>query len=694
MSNIWEFLLQTILTSITAALILVMKQILADKLSPRWQYGIWSVLAVRILLPVNLQRSIQPSLSIRMETVKTAVERSLDSAYSSAFAPISINSGLPLFFGKPQSITDHLFLIYLSGVLISMLWFAFSYLYLRSLLRHRKPVTSSMQQKIACVCSSYSLKSCKAVSIDGLSSAFICGVFRPVLVLPADEDIDEKVLLHELLHLKYADAFQNMVWCVLRAIHWCNPFLQYTFNRIGNDMESLCDQRVLERLNGEERRAYGRILLSMANERFARAPGTTSLSNGGKNISRRITAIVRFKKYPRGMNLVSICIIIVLACPSMIGTTYTWDTSNFNPSNRQELEQSMVMTRINRCTTPAGALDTYAKGIMFENGIYIAAASSLSKQEELTEKLYRNLQTGKQPAYYLHSGLRMENLYVDNGYYIFNLQKYSDDSFKAVLAFDSKISDPGNPHDSEKDCLYNHNAVIVPVTIRCETSLNRFILQENTWVVEETGQKEIITEYDLTYAGLPEYNFGKDYEIEGTQHFTASGENGTVELTRCMTYAVGSTDGNSFLNLLGWNSFDRTAKTDAEFAFVGVNYTARYLIGEDAGTNRPKSIIGMQIVDRTADNDTPDFPDVDMTAADTGGSTGNFCSWINETVEPDWDGNLTDTEFQIQYPYDPDSGKESIPESYAIRIFFDGRPVEDFMLEKVPYLTLPYPVRR
>ena len=49
------------------------------------------------------------------------------------------------------------------------------------------------------------------------------------------------------------------------------------------------------------------------------------------------------------------------------------------------------------------------KGIMFENGIYIAAASSLSKQEELTEKLYRNLQTGKQPAYYLHSGVTIHS---------------------------------------------------------------------------------------------------------------------------------------------------------------------------------------------------------------------------------------------------------------------------------------------
>ena len=92
----------------------------------------------------------------------------------------------------------------------------------------------------------------------------------------------KRFLLHELMHRTYADALQNAFWCILRALHWCNPFLQYVFHRIGNDMESLCDQRVLEELEGEERRAYGKILLSMTDEKYARAPGTTSISNGGK----------------------------------------------------------------------------------------------------------------------------------------------------------------------------------------------------------------------------------------------------------------------------------------------------------------------------------------------------------------------------------------------------------------------------
>ena len=40
MTNIWEFLLQTLTVTIAAGLLLVIKELLRDKLSPRWQYGI------------------------------------------------------------------------------------------------------------------------------------------------------------------------------------------------------------------------------------------------------------------------------------------------------------------------------------------------------------------------------------------------------------------------------------------------------------------------------------------------------------------------------------------------------------------------------------------------------------------------------------------------------------------------------
>ena len=41
-SNIWEFFYQTLSVSLAAAVLLAVKWLLRDKLSPRWQYAVWA----------------------------------------------------------------------------------------------------------------------------------------------------------------------------------------------------------------------------------------------------------------------------------------------------------------------------------------------------------------------------------------------------------------------------------------------------------------------------------------------------------------------------------------------------------------------------------------------------------------------------------------------------------------------------
>ncbi len=82
MNNIWEFLLQTATVTLVALFLLVIKRIFADKLSPRWQYGIWLIFLLRILLPVSMTRNVLLPLPLELETLKSMVERGLTSSYS------------------------------------------------------------------------------------------------------------------------------------------------------------------------------------------------------------------------------------------------------------------------------------------------------------------------------------------------------------------------------------------------------------------------------------------------------------------------------------------------------------------------------------------------------------------------------------------------------------------------------------
>ncbi len=120
MENIWGFFLQTVSVSLTACLILFLKWIFADKLSPRWQYGVWCILALRILLPINIHRYILPSLLIRIEAWKAGVEQGIQSLYTKAYAPIAPGHIFPVINGFPGSITDWLFIFYITGVILSL----------------------------------------------------------------------------------------------------------------------------------------------------------------------------------------------------------------------------------------------------------------------------------------------------------------------------------------------------------------------------------------------------------------------------------------------------------------------------------------------------------------------------------------------------------------------------------------------
>ena len=286
MRDFWSFLLQTLTASGAAVLVLAVKAVFRDKLSPRWQFAAWGLLALVLLLPAGRGgRYVLVNWPLFVEALRSLFAGEYG-VLTRVTAPVPLPPGSP-----PETVWDWLFLIYLTGAALLLGRYVLSYLRLRLALRRGRE-----DDQVRRVAEVYGLRPCGAVEAPGLSSAFICGVLRPVLVLPEGQETDDKVILHELLHLRHRDAAWGMLICLFRCMHWCNPLLWYCADRAGNDLESLCDQRVLEKLEGEDRRDYGRILLSMASEKYARVPGTSSMANGGKNIRRRIEAITRFKR--------------------------------------------------------------------------------------------------------------------------------------------------------------------------------------------------------------------------------------------------------------------------------------------------------------------------------------------------------------------------------------------------------------
>ncbi len=566
------------------------------------------ILALRVLLPAATSRGLIPSLALWLETAKSAAEMRLASAYSGAFEVIGLESSFPWIDAAPVSVTDWLFVLYAAGVLATVLRYAAQYLRLRRLLRRGEPVCAATEAAIAAVAEEHGLRKCRAVAVPGLTSAFVCGVFRPVLAVPEGETPDRKILLHELLHLRYFDALQNALWSLMRALHWCNPFMQYVFDRIGNDMESLCDQRVLERLRGEERREYGGILLGMASESYARVPGTSSISNGAANIARRIEAIVRFKLYPRGMALVGVCSVIVLGVALLTGAQAGY-------SETGSVTQALAISRLERCTTLAGALDVYAHGLSDGNAMYLASVSPMSRQEE-----YYELMTGGGEA---AADIRALLADVRRTYEprVYNLRPDGEGGYLATLELSGEWV-------QETTANIRSRHVLIPVAIS----------YDNGWVVDRRGELTVTDKADI---------FHKDTFREYARFGSAECAGGRIEAGILTEYAY-SPDS------------DGRPDPDAEFSDYWCNIDVRFYCDNWTWDGELAETVSLQyrLLEEYDENLGADFfedfqPSGPIYSSDGSGGTGaeienNEAGYIQSfggsggtmdvSMQPDWEG--------------------------------------------------------
>ena len=532
MENIWMFLQQTAAASLAALFLLILQRIFLDKLSPRWQYGVWLVLLLRLLVPAGFGgRPTVLDVTFWVETLRTRVELGLNSAYSTPFAASLPAAPVPLPpAGAPTSWTDWAFLIYCAGVVLWAAWFVVSAVRLSLRVRDGVPVEGERRAAIEALAREQQLPMPRRiVECRWARTPFVLGVVRPALVLPMGWALDEKVVLHELLHLKYRDVWAGWLTTALRCLHWCNPFLWFVFDKTGNDRESLCDQRVLERLEGEDRRDYGRCLLAMADDKAMRTPGATTMANGARAVKARIEAIARFKRVPQGMGLVSGCIVFALALSLVAGVPVSAAGEETTVRASQEVEiapelvaETLALASQNRATTVAGALDAYGKGEYhrFYDGIYdeLLCWTICAPQEDLSAVLERWEQDRGRAAYGWRTGPMFRGLTSDGGDgYLCQVFWFRDMRFKSN-------DDPRWPEEDEP----------WPVEYLCHTV--RVQPDGDYWTVEKLAETTGVFEGDVSLAGLDRWSGSALY---GPVTWSGEADGMKIELSPSQTMTTG-----------------------------------------------------------------------------------------------------------------------------------------------------------
>ncbi|MBT2201705.1 M56 family metallopeptidase [Bacillus thuringiensis] len=335
--HFFDWLIETtIMASILVGLILCIKVLFRNKLTPRWQYMLWIILIIRLVLPwspdssysiysVLTYKNDDAFLSSRnpvatflskehMQELKgiddTKILTKEDTSTTSSTQTDQTNK-TQTYINKEQddgTVPYYTICMYiwLTGViLLSVATFVMN----RRLLLYIKKQPVITDEKIVQIfeeCKqSMSVRQEIPLLVSGkVSSPTVFGFIRPKLLLSTvhmellEQQQLRYIFHHELAHIKRRDVGVNWLMHGLLILNWFNPILWYAYSCMREDQELACDALALTCIDSEEQIAYGHTIISLLEHYsgYYQVPGVANFSKNNRMLKRRILMIKKFQK--------------------------------------------------------------------------------------------------------------------------------------------------------------------------------------------------------------------------------------------------------------------------------------------------------------------------------------------------------------------------------------------------------------
>ena len=201
------------------------------------------------------------------------------------------------------------------------------------------------------------LRKYKVMVSDEIISPFTYGLFRPVILLSANIDINNReiidyILTHEYTHIKRFDIVLKWLSAVALCVNWFNPLVWVMYILMSRDIELSCDESVV-RLKGEtNRKSYAITLLDMESAKTSFNPLVNHFNKN--SLKERVTAIMKIKK----ITILSIILAFVLIVSStMILISSCTNTKAESPTAEEEstattTEEATIIPETTEYTDP------------------------------------------------------------------------------------------------------------------------------------------------------------------------------------------------------------------------------------------------------------------------------------------------------------------------------------------------------
>ena len=335
--------------SLLALLLFGLRPLLRHKTSKAFQYYIWLLVLLRLVIPLSFAGSAMDLFFGQSPVTQSAIGANTAPADApkSIFNPVatanlaqsaaaditsasSQGNSPKAAPAKPSGIgaflRQHQTTLWLLGVILHFGWFSVSYLlFSRKIKRtvippHPKDRALFLKLRgrahIRLYCSRY------------VSTPMLIGVFSPSIIIPplafAQNNLQEEfrhILIHELTHYARRDLLYKWFVVFAGSLHWFNPLMIPIRKEINRACELSCDEAVLSRLRAEERPRYGETLLALAKTR--RLPAgivTTTMYEEKHNLKERLLHIMGYQKTPARFAALSLSVTLLLTgCGMALG---------------------------------------------------------------------------------------------------------------------------------------------------------------------------------------------------------------------------------------------------------------------------------------------------------------------------------------------------------------------------------------
>ena len=373
--------------SILAVSIFALKPLTKQRLPKSFQYYLWLIVLIRLIMPFSFAGSIMNNL-FTGSAVPAVVSVS---NHGQPPADDVTTAGSTLWPTVQEKVsngvynqdTDHsrylhdligqdILYIWLLGILVMLSFNLWGYIRFAGHLRRTNLPAEDEDHPLLSALLRPGQPPVRLFRSPYAATPMLVGMIRPYILIPDKVYSSQQlknIFLHELTHLRRGDIAVKWLTMIAVSLHWFNPLIYLIRKEINHACELACDEAVISRLTAAEKQVYGDTLIAVVAETaYPFGVLQATMCEEKKSLQERLSAIMLHRKKSSLVIAVSAVLLAaaVLAAVTLgaCGLTNRSQPAKDSPASKTNSLFSYDLEDIARFRTPYVGSNSQVSGIV------------------------------------------------------------------------------------------------------------------------------------------------------------------------------------------------------------------------------------------------------------------------------------------------------------------------------------------